>query len=262
MTMAGITATPAYSNGLKALLTKPAAPAADDAASVTAWLGRLRLFNGVPFHYLVPDPRMLPPESIRFFTVDENWLGCLLDGALSLGRSGAPATPSPAAAGAPMTGFLLRSGTITAWPQMEVRALDATGAALTALRLECVAPGLLLGLFQGTLASVGFAEPPEGLHFGIELPNDPALTGATLAVKYLDSSTGATPGSQNTGVTIAPVFRDAGRRVLDVAGTAAALLQKPGALGASPPAAFTPAEFALEMVVGAQSVTYTVTASS
>ncbi len=51
------------------------------------WLGRLRLLKGIPFNYLVPDERMLPPESIRFFYLDMNWVDALIDGAFSIGRN-------------------------------------------------------------------------------------------------------------------------------------------------------------------------------
>jgi len=51
------------------------------------WLGHLRILYGVPIQYLVPNDRMLPPESIRFFYVDNNWIDALLDGALSIGRN-------------------------------------------------------------------------------------------------------------------------------------------------------------------------------
>jgi hypothetical protein len=54
---------------------------------ISKWLGRLRLLKGVPFNYLVPDERMLPPESIRFFYLDINWIDSLLDGAFSIGRN-------------------------------------------------------------------------------------------------------------------------------------------------------------------------------
>ncbi|PSK91222.1 hypothetical protein [Taibaiella chishuiensis] len=56
-------------------------------AELAAWLGRLRLLNGVPINYLVPDEGMLPPESIRFFYLDPNWAAALLDGAYSIGRN-------------------------------------------------------------------------------------------------------------------------------------------------------------------------------
>lgn len=54
---------------------------------ISNWLGRLKLLYGVPLNYLVPDERMLPPESIRFFYIDPNWIKALLDGAFSIGRS-------------------------------------------------------------------------------------------------------------------------------------------------------------------------------
>lgn len=59
------------------------------------WLARLALLAGVPFNYLVPDEAMLPPESIRFFYLDPNWIEALVDGALSIGRSLNSDTNSP-----------------------------------------------------------------------------------------------------------------------------------------------------------------------
>lgn len=50
------------------------------------WLGQLHTLLGVPFRYLVPSEEMLPPESIRFFRLDEAWVEALIDGAFSLGR--------------------------------------------------------------------------------------------------------------------------------------------------------------------------------
>lgn len=52
---------------------------------VTDYLAKLALLYGVPFENLVPDSRMLPPESLRFFYVDANWIESLVDGALSTG---------------------------------------------------------------------------------------------------------------------------------------------------------------------------------
>jgi hypothetical protein len=54
--------------------------------SLHKWLSRLKLLYGVPYNYLVPDERMLPPESIRFFKIDMNWVDALIDGAYSIGR--------------------------------------------------------------------------------------------------------------------------------------------------------------------------------
>jgi len=77
-----LTATYANPSHISAALTDPTLP--DDLAS---WLSRLALLNGVPFNYLVPDEKMLPLESIRFFYLDPNWTSALCDGAFSIGRN-------------------------------------------------------------------------------------------------------------------------------------------------------------------------------
>jgi hypothetical protein len=42
----------------------------------------------VPFDYLVPDARLLPDESIRFFFIDRSWTDRLVDGAIAVGKIG------------------------------------------------------------------------------------------------------------------------------------------------------------------------------
>lgn len=76
---------------VRATLTNPdrIAAALDGTAvpdTIVDWLGRLHTLLGVPFGYLVPSEEMLPPESIRFFRLDEAWVEALIDGAFSLGR--------------------------------------------------------------------------------------------------------------------------------------------------------------------------------
>ncbi len=52
---------------------------------ITDWLAQLYLLDGVPFENLVPNALLLPPESVRFFYLDSNWLDALIEGALSIG---------------------------------------------------------------------------------------------------------------------------------------------------------------------------------
>ena len=122
-----------------------------------SFLAHLRLLVGVPFEYLIPDPRLLPDESIRFFYLDRSWTDRLVDGAIAVGKIGsreqahhqahAPAVnqqldqterivrdlqrggafarlkPSaPSTSAGVITGFLLRSAAVSGWPQMDVRA--------------------------------------------------------------------------------------------------------------------------------------------
>src|SRR6266511_1199872 len=54
-------------------------------AELRQWLVRLRLLDGVPFAYLLPDTALLPEESIRWFYVDRRWTDALVQGALAVG---------------------------------------------------------------------------------------------------------------------------------------------------------------------------------
>jgi hypothetical protein len=54
---------------------------------VQSWLGRLVLLYGVPFRYLIPEEKMLPKESIRFFYLDPIWIQCLIQGACTVGNT-------------------------------------------------------------------------------------------------------------------------------------------------------------------------------
>jgi hypothetical protein len=114
----------------------PVAAGADAAdlslpAEVSGWLNDLTLLRPVPFPYLVPEERLLPLESLRFFTLDRVWLECLRDGAFSIGRvlsadaqresdarplAQLPALPT-------ISGLLLRSEVVSGfWPSLRVRA--------------------------------------------------------------------------------------------------------------------------------------------
>lgn len=54
--------------------------------TILAWILNKLTLADLPPPYILPDPNMLPAESIRTFYVDDTWLDCLVDGALSLGN--------------------------------------------------------------------------------------------------------------------------------------------------------------------------------
>ncbi|HSC90823.1 MAG TPA: hypothetical protein VLB86_04130 [Gaiellaceae bacterium] len=179
------------------------------------FLAGLRLLQGVPFSYLVPDADLLPPESIRFFYLDRRWTDALVQGALSVGtittadRAQLEAVyphvrddvdeaerviRSPlgeerlAGAGGAITGFLLRSRAVSGWPGLHVRAyrrdVIADDALTTEaeshpdrmklLRLDRLAPAVLLVLIDGVPEVVHIEEPRRGIQFGARLdPEDP-----------------------------------------------------------------------------------------
>jgi len=169
---------------------------------ITKWLGELCLLYGVPFVNLVPDARMLPQESLRFFYVDPNYIEALRMGALSIGvqstrdhlyqgvmygkvsdaahqaklgvrdqRLGQtqPPTDLPAVS-TTMTGLLMRSAVVSGWPGLEVRAFKDTQGTqrINLLRMDRLSPDVLLCLFPEVPAHIEISEPKESLAFGHE----------------------------------------------------------------------------------------------
>jgi hypothetical protein len=168
--------------------------------AVVDWLARLRLLEGVPFAYVVADPRLLPLESMRFCFLDRNWVDAAVDGALTAGADtirerahlrarhvgiraavdaaernvwaarAHPDRPWEDAAAEVVTGFLLRSRAVAGWPGLHVRASRA-GAEVRPLRVERLAPAVLLVLFDGLPDRVLVEEPRQGLQLGFDAPS-------------------------------------------------------------------------------------------
>ena len=188
---------------------------------ISKWLGRLRLLKGVPFNYLVPDEQMLPPESIRFFYLDMNWVDSLIDGAFSIGRNltkaendhtqnldtaVAPAMHQHARAGAisiraealglpppnvslqVVSGFLLRSTIVNAYKGIGVNVYPQSGPPmLDILRFEPLGENsdTLLCLVDGDAFKVDIHEAPEHLHYGIDEYEYDAVTKKIKATKMI-----------------------------------------------------------------------------
>ncbi len=269
------------------------------------FLARLRLLYGVPFNYLVPDSRLLPVESIRFFYIDRNFTDRLVDGALSVGKATTreflhakamngdvrqrvdeeehllrrqlrgeggkvivPVTPE-------LTGLLLRSRAVSGWPGLEVKAYRGTtkatatgkGTKLPLLRMDRLAPDVMLCIFDGVPTRVDIEEPREGIQFGVDLhepkpdgnptPDDDVPSGFKLKLRWLrGANTGQQVGRETPAVVtplpapLAVPVRKSNRRVIHVAALRDALKQRLDAIGgadASPGAALTSGELALEM---------------
>jgi hypothetical protein len=189
-------------------------------AELREWLVRLRLLDGVPFAYLVADSELLPPESIRWFYVDRRWTDALVQGALAVGTVNSDdrtqltaqypgvrdeldqeernlrrrqGTRRYAGAAGPISGFLLRSRAVSGWPALHVRAFsvepeggdtaripeDGPGR-MRLLRLERLAPAVLLCLFDGVPTVVHVEEPRQGVQFGFDATGEDDQVRATL----------------------------------------------------------------------------------
>lgn len=213
----------------------PVTSAEPPPAAVLEWLARLRLLEGVPFAYLVPDERLLPPESIRLFHLDRNWADAAVDGALSVGAgttrerahlrarhqtiraavdaaernvwaaAAHPDTTYGPAAAETVTGFLLRSRAVSGWPGLHVCA-DRDSVPVRLLRVERLAPAVLLALLDGLPTTVTIEEPRQGLQFGFD-----ATTGGGRVIPTRDPATG-----QASGNSIPAKFRPGAPGVLDV----------------------------------------------
>ncbi|RFS19953.1 hypothetical protein DVR12_19680 [Chitinophaga silvatica] len=170
---------------LKKSITKYISPVAD-------WLEHFALLYPIPFDKLVADEKMLPPESIRFFYLDMNWINAGIQGAMSLGvdsgkqflfnrltiealgkasmvmkmikknKKNARST-SPKM----MCGFLLRSALVSGWPNLSIQAVDKNNQSLTIMRLDHLSPNVLLCIFDDVPKTIELCEPQESLGFGV-----------------------------------------------------------------------------------------------
>jgi hypothetical protein len=154
-----------------------ACPPLKPPAELKAWIDGLRSLQGVPFKYLVPDERMLPKESLRFFIVDSQWIDALLDGALSVARmpteheqccQDAERSLLESSPSHTITGFLLRSAVVAGWPRLNVTATGDGNRSLEIDRQEKLSPSILFCLFNGKITSLYVQQPPETLHLSIE----------------------------------------------------------------------------------------------
>ena len=255
------------------------------------FLARLRLLHGVPFSYLVPDARLLPMESIRFFYIDRAWTDALVQGALSVGtlstadRAQLEAMYShmrrevdetertlqrrpdrektPAGEASTLCGFLLRSAAVSGWPNLHVRGYmrdvlpddalsteaDAHPDRVRVLRIERLAPAVLMVLFDGVPVVVHLEEPRQGLQFGVNrISFSPGgAASARLKVRHADTARLVAPieDDQFTDTnSVAVPFRKDAPGVIHMRQLVQRLVDTAPAVGTG----LEPHEFALQML--------------
>jgi len=173
-------------------------------------LAQLSLLYGVPVEYMIPDIRLLPTESIRFFYIDRNWLDRLVDGAMSVGvlstqdavfnlsffkeiykqidieqlklRSTLREADheEPQEYGGQISGFIFRSQVVADFPGIEINPTK-DGDTLQIIRMDTLSPNTLLCLIYGVPDKIEFIQPGEGLQFGL-FPNDPPEQGSDFHI--------------------------------------------------------------------------------
>lgn len=259
---------------------------------VVDFIAALRLLKGIPFSYLVPDEAMLPPESLRVFTLDPNWVEAIVDGAMSIGRTselqrirdvGLTKTLRPLSivaarrarrndrphlalakvhAGAtdrPVTGMVIRSQAIRGWPSLQIDgysdADDSHPPDVAKLRMALLSPDVLIVLFDGTVRMVAIHESPEQLHSGFDFD-----AGGKTASTTLRALTGQTPGLQFavTPNGLAPISLRADKLAMQALDSGDAIKNQLNTYFSQGVAKMTANEFALEMVKGVVRVEYLV----
>jgi hypothetical protein len=216
----------------------------------------IRLLKAIPLSYMVPDAALLPPESIRFFYVDQTWVDRVIDGTLSAANAGSvdvafscglnqlirqnldaqmgkradqavsDASDSKITVSGwspdthPMTGMLIRSDIVRRWPQMSVRAYttaQSTSAPIGVLRAEAISTGIYIALFAGVPGLVQVGEPHVGVRFGVEALDPTKPEAGAYKVDLRDAT-----GKEVVNVKVPiPLRAPAAQRVLQVSAFAA-----------------------------------------
>lgn len=160
-----------------------------------------------------------------------------------------------------ITGFLLRSRAVSGWPNLHVRAYstdtvpdnqltnlaESDPSRMKVLRMERLAPAVMLVLFDGVPAVVHIEEPRQGIQFGARLdPEDPP-NARRAKVRVRDCNTGDSvpPLDDFTPANSVEVpFRPGAPGVINIAALRARLAAKAPNSGGT----LEPNEYALQML--------------
>jgi hypothetical protein len=165
----------------------------------------------------------------------------------------------PTGLAGPITGFLLRSRMVSGWPGLHVRGYaldnrrlvppvndenvgdehDVPLRRLGLLRLERLAPAVLLALFDGVPQVVHLEEPRAGIQFGVDEVQSGGRTGAQILLRNA-----ATGEKLQPNLSVSIPFRRGAPGVLHMRALSRRMIVAAPALGPSLDAA----EFALQML--------------
>ena len=165
----------------------------------------------------------------------------------------------PIGVAGPMTGFLLRSKLVSGWPGMHVRAystdtrpdnktipdMDTSPDRVRLLRMERLAPAVLLVLFDGVPAVVHLEEPRAGIQFGVRLAFDGATASAALPLRDVAHPNNGFLQTGNADRTVVVPFRRNAPGVINIKELAKRLRNESGTGLA---AGLNEATFAMEML--------------
>jgi len=233
---------------------------------VYQWMENLSLTD-IPLHYLIAHPKLLPPESLRFFYLDDSWWYALFDGAASLGihssmdealyqvmrkRFLARRIEENIQNRWQRWGFMLRSELVRVMSGTEFYGFEG-GNPVQPLLTRKLGDELILFLFAHMPDRLELREGKEGLRFGVDkisheifIKDDQIKSSgsASLTAKYLSSD-----NKKHDAGSVTISFRNSGATwtsVLDVKETIASI-QKALTDNQAPVQSLTSAHFALQL---------------
>ncbi|MEU7501204.1 hypothetical protein AB0B52_29795 [Streptomyces griseofuscus] len=208
---------------------------------VQRWLTRLTKLETVPFGHLVPDERLLPRDGLKFFHVDPQWIHAAVDGALSVGVGHTLDADLNDLAREmrdvpqPVSGVLIRSEIVSHWPQTVITAF-AGDHVVKPMRQQILGDDLMILLYTEVIDRFTLAEPPQGLHFG--------LNGDSTELRSIVPPVGQAIGDfPPDGGGYGQFLRPGGHDVLDIEGRLAPALAECHGVGE-----LSSAQFALQLV--------------
>lgn len=168
-------------------------------SDIQNFLNSLYVLDSVPISGLVADGNMIPEESLSLFYVDPNWIDCLLDGAMSIGRNCSEDFAHDKSIINTIrnhsylqasfirrikhckaidnnttedirTGFLLNSKLVKGWPGLEAECYK-DNKSLNILKLSIIGDSIMFCIVDGELNKILLTEPSESLYFGFEDDN-------------------------------------------------------------------------------------------
>ena len=135
--------------------------------NIKRWLNNLLFLKQVPFNYLVPYEQMLPTESVRFFTLDMQWIQSLLDGAMSVGRifdKKQAVSKTVEERESTWSGLLIRSNIVATYPDLQIKAGQSEPVYSRKLGSD-----ILFCMFQNQIIQeVDITLKNDALHFGFQ----------------------------------------------------------------------------------------------
>ncbi len=164
-------------------------------------------------------------------------------------------------AGGTVTGFVMRSRAVSGWPNLHVRAYsrdlleddvlttaaESDPSRMKVLRMERLAPAVLLVLFDGVPAVVHIEEPRQGIQFGVRMDTEAPPAQRRAKVQVRDNQTGNVkpPKDQLTAANSVDVpFRRNAPGVINLAELRKRLAAKAPNSGGT----LEPHEYALQML--------------